>query len=70
MSCLAVTALLRRVGEITGNIGIRAGFRICQSREKGKEITGHLDNAEQLGLTLAKQLLDEGAKEILAEVYK
>ena len=35
-----------------------------------KEITGHKDDAEQLGLTLAKQLLDAGAKEILAEVYR
>lgn len=35
-----------------------------------KEITGHQDQAEQLGLTVAKQLLASGAKEILAEVYK
>ncbi|WP_019616809.1 hydroxymethylbilane synthase [Psychromonas ossibalaenae] len=35
-----------------------------------KEITGHLDDAEKLGLNLAKQLLDCGAQEILAEVYK
>ncbi|MEH6453623.1 MAG: hydroxymethylbilane synthase [Psychromonas sp.] len=34
-----------------------------------KEITGHKDNAQQLGLDLAQQLLDAGAKEILAEVY-
>lgn len=35
-----------------------------------KEITGHKDQAEQLGLTVAAQLLASGAKEILAEVYK
>lgn len=34
-----------------------------------KEIRGHKDNAEQLGLTLAQQLLDCGAKKILADVY-
>ena len=34
-----------------------------------KEIRGHKDNAQQLGLTLAKQLLDCGAQEILADVY-
>jgi hydroxymethylbilane synthase len=35
-----------------------------------KEITGNPEDAEQMGLALAKQLLDCGAKEILAEVYK
>jgi len=35
-----------------------------------KEITGNPEDAEQMGLELAKQLLDCGAKEILAEVYK
>lgn len=34
-----------------------------------KEITGLHKDAEQLGLALAQQLLDCGAKEILAEVY-
>lgn len=34
-----------------------------------KEITGHRDNAQQLGLTLADQLLDCGAKKILADIY-
>jgi len=34
-----------------------------------KEITGHKDDAEQLGITLGKELLDSGAKEILAAVY-
>ena len=35
-----------------------------------KEITGKPEEAEKMGLILAKQLLDSGAKEILAEVYK
>ena len=35
-----------------------------------KEITGHVDNAHELGATLAQQLLDAGAKDILSEVYK
>jgi len=35
-----------------------------------KEIMGNPEDAEQMGLELAKQLLDCGAKEILAEVYK
>jgi len=35
-----------------------------------KEITGHIDQAHQLGETLAQQLLDAGAKRILDEVYK
>ena len=35
-----------------------------------KELTGHVDQAHELGETLAQQLLDAGAKEILSEVYK
>jgi hydroxymethylbilane synthase len=35
-----------------------------------KEIMGNPDDAEQMGLSLAKQLLENGAQEILAEVYK
>ena len=35
-----------------------------------KEITGHQNDAQQLGTTLAEQLLACGAEEILAEVYK
>jgi len=35
-----------------------------------KEITGHVDQAHELGETLAHQLLDAGAKAILSEVYK
>ena len=34
-----------------------------------KEIRGHKDDARQLGNTLAQQLLDCGAKKILADVY-
>lgn len=34
-----------------------------------KEIRGHKDDAQQLGIALAQQLLDCGAKEILADVY-
>ncbi|MCL9783545.1 hydroxymethylbilane synthase [Vibrio sp. S4M6] len=33
------------------------------------EIRGHRDDAEQLGQTLAKQLLDQGAKGILEKLY-
>ena len=35
-----------------------------------KEITGSPEDAEQMGLSLAKQLLESGAQDILAEVYK
>jgi len=35
-----------------------------------KDITGHISQAHQLGESLAQQLLDAGAKEILSEVYK
>jgi len=35
-----------------------------------KEITGSINDASALGLSLAKSLLDAGAKEILAEVYR
>ena len=34
-----------------------------------KEIRGHKDHAQQLGITLAQQLLDCGARKILADVY-
>ena len=34
------------------------------------EETGHPNDAEQIGITLADRLKDAGAKEILAEVYK
>lgn len=35
-----------------------------------KEISGHVDQAHELGEMLAQQLLDAGAKEILSVVYK
>jgi len=34
-----------------------------------KEITGHKDDAEKLGVTLGEELLNSGAKEILADIY-
>jgi hydroxymethylbilane synthase len=34
-----------------------------------KEITGHKDDAEKLGVILGKELLNSGAKEILADIY-
>jgi len=46
------------VGSIDGNKIIR------------KEISGHVNQAQELGETLAKTLLAAGAKEILSEVYK
>ena len=49
---------------LRGLVGSVNGKKIIR-----KEIRGHKDNAEQLGLTLAKQLLDCGAKEILADIY-
>jgi hydroxymethylbilane synthase len=33
------------------------------------EVQGHADQAEQLGIQLAEDLLSRGAKEILQEVY-
>jgi hydroxymethylbilane synthase len=46
------------VGSVDGKIIIR------------KEVTGKVEDAEKMGLELAKQLLDCGAKEILEEVYR
>lgn len=50
---------------LRGLVGSVDGSQIIR-----KEITGKPEDAEQMGLTLAKQLLDCGAKEILAEVYR
>jgi len=50
---------------LRGLVGSLDGQQIIR-----KEITGKPEDAEKMGLTLAKQLLDCGAKEILAEVYK
>tara|TARA_R110001583_G_scaffold7720_10_gene38010 strand:- start:34553 stop:35488 length:936 start_codon:yes stop_codon:yes gene_type:complete len=50
---------------LRGLVGSVDGKRIIR-----KEITDAPENAQAMGLTLAKQLLDAGAKEILDEVYK
>jgi len=34
------------------------------------EISGHVDDAEKLGIELAKKLLTQGADKILADVYR
>ena len=49
---------------LRGLVGSVNGKKIIR-----KEIRGHKDDAEQMGLTLAKELLDCGAKEILADIY-
>ncbi|PKF61392.1 hydroxymethylbilane synthase [Psychromonas sp. psych-6C06] len=49
---------------LRGLVGSVDGKKIIR-----KEIIGQPEQAEQMGLTLAKQLLDCGAKEILSEVY-
>lgn len=49
---------------LRGLVGSVDGKRIIR-----KEIRGDQRNAQQLGITLAQQLLDCGAKEILADVY-
>ena len=50
---------------LRGLVGSVDGKKIIR-----KEITGNPEDAEQMGLSLAKQLLDCGAKEILADVYR
>jgi hydroxymethylbilane synthase len=50
---------------LRGLVGSVDGKRIIR-----KEIIGDPENAQAMGLTLAQQLLDAGAKEILDEVYK
>lgn len=50
---------------LRGLVGSVDGTQIIR-----KEIMGNPDDAEQMGLSLAKQLLENGAQEILAEVYK
>ncbi|WP_372882561.1 hydroxymethylbilane synthase [Psychromonas sp.] len=49
---------------LRGLVGSVDGKKIIR-----KQITGHQNDAQQLGLQLAEQLLASGAKEILAEVY-
>ncbi|HEY5715134.1 MAG TPA: hydroxymethylbilane synthase, partial [Psychromonas sp.] len=50
---------------LRGLVGSVDGERIIR-----KEIKGHQNDAQQLGLQLAEELLASGAREILAEVYK
>jgi len=50
---------------LRGLVGSVDGHEIIR-----KEITGHVQQAQELGETLAKTLLAAGAKEILSEVYK
>jgi len=49
---------------LRGLVGSVDGKKIIR-----KEIRGHQENAQQLGQTLAQQLLDCGARAILADVY-
>ena len=49
---------------LRGLVGSVDGQRIIR-----KEISGHVDHAHELGESLAKTLLNAGAKEILSEVY-
>jgi hydroxymethylbilane synthase len=49
---------------LRGLVGSIDGTQILRA-----DIQGHRDNAEQLGVQLAEQLLAAGAGEILAEVY-
>lgn len=59
-------AVIQENGEIflRGLVGATDGSEILTS-----EITGSIDNAEQLGNTLADQLLEKGADKILCQVY-
>ncbi len=50
---------------LRGLVGAIDGSEILQN-----EVTGTCENAETLGQELAKQLLDQGADKILAEVYR
>ena len=50
---------------LRGLVGSVDGTKIIR-----KEISGHVDRAHELGETLANELLNAGAKEILSEVYK
>lgn len=59
-------AVIQENGEmfLRGLVGATDGSEILTS-----EITGSIDNAEQLGNTLADQLLEKGADKILRQVY-
>lgn len=50
---------------LRGLVGSVDGKKIIR-----KEITGKPEDAQQMGLTLAQQLLESGAEQILSEVYK
>jgi len=59
-------AVIQESGEVflRGLVGATDGSKILTS-----EITGNSENAEQLGNTLAQQLLEKGADKILRQVY-
>jgi hydroxymethylbilane synthase len=59
-------AVIQENGEVflRGLVGATDGSEILTS-----EITGNSENAEQLGNTLAQQLLEKGADKILRQVY-
>jgi hydroxymethylbilane synthase len=59
-------AIIQENGELflRGLVGATDGSEILTS-----EVTGSIDNAEQLGNTLADQLLEKGADKILRQVY-
>jgi hydroxymethylbilane synthase len=59
-------AVIQENGEmfLRGLVGATDGSEILTS-----EITGSIDTAEQLGNTLADQLLEKGADKILRQVY-
>ncbi|KAA1162705.1 hydroxymethylbilane synthase [Pseudoalteromonas fuliginea] len=50
---------------LRGLVGAVDGSEILRD-----EVTGHVNNAEKLGIELAKKLLAQGADKILAEVYR
>ena len=50
---------------LRGLVGAIDGSEILRD-----EISGHVDNAEKLGIELAKKLLAQGADKILADVYR
>ena len=50
---------------LRGLVGAVDGSEILRD-----EVTGHVNDAEKLGIELAKKLLAQGADKILAEVYR
>ena len=50
---------------LRGLVGAVDGSKILRD-----EVTGHVNDAEELGIELAKKLLAQGADKILAEVYR